>query len=101
MKTNTNSVAVKLIIIVIGGFASVYVGINYYKAWKGPDLQPYPKDYCFKCHSDAKTIKMMRMKEGLDDEESPGQIKSKRIEPIHNVRKLEIYPLPSTKHLSK
>ena len=70
MASRSKLTVAKGAILLIGGISSVYVSVNYYRAWKGPELQPHPKDYCIQCHSDEKTLRMMKMKAG-DDETDP------------------------------
>ncbi len=70
MKTKTTVTLAKGIVLLAGAVSSVYAGINYYRAWIGPELKPHPKNYCFQCHSDEKTLRMMKMKAG-DDETDP------------------------------
>ncbi len=80
----------QLVIISFGAVSSLYAGVNYYKAWKGPELQPLPKDYCFRCHSDEKTLRMMKMKAG-DDETDP-HYKAKIISAKLDVMKKPVFP---------
>lgn len=91
MKMNPRMTTSKLVIISFGAVSSLYAGVNYYRAWKGPELEPLPKDYCFRCHSDEKTLHLMKMKAG-DDETDP-HYKAKIIGATLDVMKKPILPL--------
>ena len=91
MKMKPGMTTFKLVIIAFGAVSSLYAGVNYYGAWKGPGLKPLPKDYCFRCHSDEKTLRMMKMKAGDDETDPP--YKAKIIGAKLDVMKKPVFPL--------